>query len=517
MTRRQSGILLHPTSLPFNPAGVLGENAYRFVDLLHDSGQSLWQVLPLGPTHADLSPYQCLSVHAGNPLLIDMTDWLETGVVDEADIYQSEEPFALRLARSRQAIEKAYRGFDRTGSAKVQQELDEFIEQQKWLLDYALYMALKERYQGAAWYDWPEPIRNRDESALREVRQTLDWQIRVRCFEQSTFFNQWQNLKHYANEKGIELFGDMPIFVSHDSAEVWAHRECFKLDEQGHCRVVAGVPPDYFSETGQRWGNPHYDWQFMKQNDYGWWKERFRTQLDFFDLIRIDHFRGFQASWEILESSETAIDGVWQEGPGIDFFNSLSREFGVLPLVAEDLGLITAEVNQLREQTGFPGMKILQFAFDGSPDNPYLPHQHVPQCVVYTGTHDNDTLMGWFEGLNEEQRSLVVRYFGGSREKMPWTMIHVAMASIANRVIIPLQDIMGLGSEARMNTPGTPEGNWLWSFRWEQLNPNSFKRLLELTHIHGRCDAGAFGQSTMVDSSLGSNRSGFDSGSTASA
>ncbi|TCK18805.1 4-alpha-glucanotransferase [Thiogranum longum] len=482
--RRRAGILLHPTSLPGSVGnGELGIEAYRFIDFLADCQIGLWQMLPLGPTHSDLSPYQCFSVHAGNTRLISLQRLVEAGWLDDAGLDPEQDISVQRKTR----LTAAYNGFMRHADNEIRTELDAFIEQHaNWLDDFSLYQALRDDFNGCAWFDWPKPLRDRDPGAMEEARRRLASAIEQVQFEQFLFFRQWMDLRHYANDHGVLLFGDIPIFVAYDSADVWANRQWFVLDEQGGLKVVAGVPPDYFSETGQRWGNPHYNWQALADDGYRWWLERIRTQLELFDLMRIDHFRGFEAYWEINAASDTAIDGRWVAGPGADFFEALRQAFGKLPLVAEDLGVITPEVTALRRQFGLPGMKILQFAFDGSSDNPYLPHNHEPLSVVYTGTHDNNTTLGWYEELPEEQRGFVRHYLDLGSDNMPWPLVRTALASVARLSVLPMQDVLALDASHRMNVPGIADGNWQWRFEWEQLLPEYGERLRDWVHLYGR-------------------------------
>jgi len=482
--RRRAGVLLHPTSLPGGVGnGELGVEAFRFVEFLADCQISLWQMLPLGPTHRDRSPYQCLSVHAGDTRLISLQRLVETGWLDDAGLDPLQDIDAQRKVR----LAAAYNGFLHRAGDETRVALDAFTEQHAgWLDDFALYQALRDDFNGCPWFDWPKPLRDRKPGALKEARKRLAGAIEQVRFEQFLFFQQWMQLRRYANDRGVLLFGDIPIFVAYDSADVWANRQWFTLDEQGEVQVVAGVPPDYFSETGQRWGNPHYNWEGMAGDGYRWWLDRIRTQLELFDLMRIDHFRGFEAYWEIDAASDTAIDGRWVAGPGADFFEALRQTFGRLPLVAEDLGVITPEVTALRRQFGLPGMKILQFAFDGSPENPYLPHNHEPLSVVYTGTHDNNTTLGWYEELSEEHRSFVRNYLGIDADLMPWPLVRAALASVAQLAMLPMQDVLGLDASHRMNIPGVAEGNWQWRFEWEQLLPEHGERLKAWVQLYGR-------------------------------
>ena len=480
---RRAGILLHLTSLPGGGVcGTLGPEAYRFVDFLAAAGQSVWQFLPVGPTHDDGSPYQCLSLHAGNPAYISAellvsAGWLEASLAE----------LPATAAIQRRLLASAYQGFLQRAGEAERRHFSEFVEtNRQWLEDYALYTVLREAHHHVSWADWPPGLRDRDPASLQAARhQYPDALERIR-FEQFVFSQQWRSLKEYANRHGIFLFGDLPIFVAHDSADVWAQRDYFQLDATGRPTVVAGVPPDYFSATGQRWGNPHYRWERMEQEGFQWWVTRIKTQLQLFDLVRIDHFRGFEAYWEIPVDHDTAMNGRWVHAPGDALFDVLRGHFNPLPLVAEDLGLITPEVEALRLRHGFPGMKILQFAFDGGPANPYLPHNHHHLAVVYTGTHDNDTTVGWYNALSADARNYVNDYLRCSGEPMPWPLISAALASVATLAVIPMQDVLALGSEHRMNIPGKPNGNWRWRFTWDQVGAGLAARLRRLCELYGR-------------------------------
>jgi len=433
---------------------------------------TVWQTLPLGPTHADGSPYQCLSVHAGNAALINLDELVKRRWLTLS---------ARATGSLQECLAEAHKGFKKVAQAIDIESYKEFKQQHDyWLQDYSLYQAIRQVQQYSSWFEWPPAYRDRHVRILREFRTRRADLIEQACFEQYLFFSQWLALRDYANARGVLLFGDMPIYVAHDSADVWANRSLFTMDENGALEVVAGVPPDYFSETGQRWGNPLYKWDVLKQDNYGWWKARFRTQLALFDIIRLDHFRGFEKYWEIPASSETAINGHWVEGPGEDLFNALEQTFGELPLVAEDLGVITPEVDALRLQFNFPGMKILQFAFEGGPDNPYLPQNHEALSVVYTGTHDNDTTLGWYKSCDSETRQTIREYLGNSEEDMPWPLISAALESAAVLAIIPMQDLLALDSEHRMNTPGSVGDNWCWHFHWDQVPDSLVGRLRAL-------------------------------------
>ncbi|NIP73161.1 MAG: 4-alpha-glucanotransferase [Gammaproteobacteria bacterium] len=483
LARRRAGLQIHPTSLPWDGlAGGMGRPAFRFADVLAESGISVWQTLPLGPTHADLSPYQCLSVFAGDPRLISLEPLAERGWLKVSGTLDPGDP-----GQHGQALARAFAGFRARAAPEERQALQEFREAQAyWLEDYCLYQALRHENGHVSWVDWPEALRDREQAALRRARTDLAERIECSCFEQFLFHRQWHALKAYANERGILLFGDMPIFVAHDSAEVWGRREYFTLDARGRPETVAGVPPDYFSETGQLWGNPHYRWSRMREDDYLWWRRRMEHQLALFDLTRIDHFRGFEAYWEVPAGAESAAEGRWVAAPGDELFETLHREFDPMPLVAEDLGVITEEVDALRHRYGLPGMKVLQFAFNGGPDNPYLPHNHAYDCVVYTGTHDNDTSVGWFESCPPEQRRRVRDYLGHPGEEWPWPLIRAALASVAAMAVIPMQDVLMLGGEHRMNTPGTVEGNWRWRLDWAMIPDDLPGRLRHLVELYGR-------------------------------
>jgi 4-alpha-glucanotransferase len=486
LDQRQTGVLLHVTSLPCNDggSGTLGQEAFRFVDFLAATGLSVWQTLPLGPTHTDRSPYQCLSSHAGNPLLISL-DWL----VDKGWLARPENPgqWSSSADYHYHCLQEAYAGFQRAAGRTERREYEDFVKAHaSWLGDFGCYMALRRQFENRAWQEWPAPFRDRQPAALKQAKVDLRDYIEQSKFEQFVFFSQWNELRSYAHQHGVALFGDLPIFVAGDSADVWGGRDYFALDDGGQPLVVAGVPPDYFSATGQLWGNPQYDWQRMEADGFKWWLDRVKTQLELFDWIRIDHFRGFESYWEIPADAETAIHGRWVKAPGEALLEKLHDTLGALPLVAEDLGVITPEVEVLRDQFGLPGMKILQFAFDGGPENAYLPHNHRINSVVYTGTHDNDTTLSWYESLPEHQQHYVMDYLGQPRSRMPWALLQCALASVARLTIVPMQDILGLGAGHRMNTPGTTRGNWRWQFSWDQLNQERVDHLAHLVKLYGR-------------------------------
>ena len=475
--QRRAGVILHPTSLPGQFAqGDLGPDAYRFVDFMNDCGLSIWQMLPVGPTHEDRSPYMGLSVDAGNPQLISLDllaqwKWLPEKVLTTAQPAADKKPF----------LEQAHQGFTGRAGASELQALEQFISgNASWLQDFALFEVLRHHFQYQSWTQWPDALRHHETSAIAQARHQFKCEIDQVCFEQFVFFRQWALLKQYANERHIHMVGDMPIFVAHDSAEVWQHQEYFDLCADGSARTIAGVPPDYFSETGQRWGNPTYLWDKMAQDDFQWWIERFRVAFTLYDAVRVDHFRGFEAYWEIDASEETAINGRWVKAPGEALFNTLMDSFDELPIVVEDLGTITAEVEALRDKFGWPGMRILQFAFDGQDTNPYLPHNHIENCVVYTGTHDNDTTLSWYEDLPESDKQFINQYLGYPEQPMPWALVECAFRSVANWAIVPMQDLLSLGKGYRMNTPGVTEGNWQWRFQWQQVDDYLAEKVKEI-------------------------------------
>ena len=429
---RRAGVLLHVTSLP---SGDLGPDAFRFVDFLADAGVSVWQLLPLVPTHEeDRSPYNALSAMAGNTELISRARQVESGLADVAGLSE--------VQRS------AYRTWCE--------------EQSAWLDSYVEFAALRDLLDHARWPTWEPGLRDRDAQRVAAVLSPRQDALEALRFEQWVFAEQWRELKEYAASRGVLMFGDLPIFVSHDSADVWAARELFRLDAEGQPTTVTGVPPDYFAADGQRWNNPHYDWDRMAEDGYAWWRLRIARQRQFFDLVRIDHFRGFAAAWHVPVEAETAKEGHWVTSPGREVLSALVETAGAGTLVAEDLGLITPDVEQLRTEFGLPGMKVLQFAFDGSKDNPYLPERHGEQSVVYTGTHDNDTTLGWWSELDDPTRKRVLAVVPDAEEPMPWALIRLALSSTARLCVVPAQDLLELGSGARMNTPGTDEGNWTW-------------------------------------------------------
>lgn len=497
--KRVSGILLHPTSLP-GPHGIgdLGPQAYRFVDFLADSGCNLWQVLPLGPTGYGDSPYQCFSAFAGNPYLISPDELISDGLLEPEDLdgrpdfNPTRVDFGVFIPWKLSLLERAFDRFASRSETTLREALANFrAENSEWLDDYALFMSLKEAHGSGAWDAWPVSLRKRDGKALAKARRTYADQIARHIFYQFLFFRQWWALHTHARQRGVQVIGDIPIFVAYDSADVWSHPELFFLDEDDLPTVVAGVPPDFFSATGQLWGNPIYNWEVHKQTDYRWWLARVRSTLGMVDLIRIDHFRGFAGYWEIPAGYTTAEFGRWVPGPGADFFDAMMKglqeyfQGDDLPIIAEDLGVITSDVVDLRERYSLPGMRILQFAFTG-PDNPFLPHHYVPNCVAYTGTHDNDTARGWFEAAPEEERNFALRYLGTDGNQFAADLIRTVWASAAVFAIAPMQDFLDLSTEARMNFPSVLGGNWEWRMGLEDLSETILHRLQDLNYLYSR-------------------------------
>ncbi len=502
---RSSGILLHPTSLPGGYGiGELGREAYQFADFLHTAGQKIWQVLPLSPTGFGDSPYQSLSAFAGNPLLISLDTLREQGLLEKADLAaapqfpEEQVDFGAVISFKYPLLQKAARTFISSASSAGRKSFDAFCrDNADWLEDFALFMAAKNAHGGCTWTDWPAGLAHRDADALNVCRDSLASEMMAIKFQQYEFFRQWHELKNYCGEGDIRIMGDVPIYVAHDSADVWAHPELFYLDENGRPTKVAGVPPDYFSATGQLWGNPIYRFDVLKQGAYKWWIDRFRAALELYDLVRLDHFRGFEAYWEIPAGESTAIHGQWVKGPGADLFNALQNALGSLPVIAENLGVITPEVETLRRQFGFPGMAILQFAFSIDAQAPtFRPHNYERNLVAYTGGHDNDTAIGWWSGgvgdstrtQNDVDREhdLAKSYFGFENEPINWALIRHVMASVADTAMMTLQDVLGLGSKARMNLPGSMGNNWKWRYRSCDLQTEFAQKLKLFCHLYDR-------------------------------
>lgn len=491
---RESGILLHPTSLP-GPHGIgdFGDASFRFIDWLQHAGQHLWQVMPLNPTGFGDSPYSSPSAFAGNPLLVSLS-WLQgDGLLTDHDLadapdfpddrvdYEQVTPF--RNAMLRRAFERMEAG----EAADIAGEFGAYLADEPfWLEDFAEFVAIKADMGGGWWLEWPLEIRTRQPDAVESYRQRLAGEIRFHKFVQFLFQRQWATVRSYANERGIRIVGDIPIFVALDSADVWANQSEFQLDDEGRPTFVAGVPPDFFSSTGQLWGNPTYDWATMKANGYRWWVQRLRATRDMVDVVRIDHFRGFGAAWHVPFGDETAINGHWEVAPGGEVFAAVRRELGDFPIIVEDLGIITPDVVALREIFGVPGMNVLHFAFDGDPANAYLPHNHARNSVTYTATHDNQTTVGWWSSILEEEREQTRRYLGHHVNDVAWDLLRVAWASASNTAIAPMQDVLRLGDEARMNTPATASGNWAWRLTPEQIDWALAEGLRTLTSAYGR-------------------------------
>ncbi|HTX19968.1 MAG TPA: 4-alpha-glucanotransferase [Bacteroidota bacterium] len=494
---RSSGVLLHPTSLP-GPygSGDFGPAAYHFVDWLVVAGQKLWQILPLGPVGLGNSPYMSLSAFAGNPLLVDLSElehkgWLkEVELGSAASFPKSRVDFGKIIAFRTKILHHAAKTFVSHSSSGDKADFESFQHLNAgWLEDYALFMSLKNRYDGKEWCEWDEDVAKRKPSALEKAREELVEEVSFWKFTQWCFFRQWAALKKYANEKGVQIVGDIPIFTAFQSSDVWAHPELYSLDDHLRPTFVAGVPPDYFSATGQRWGNPLYRWDVMERDGFAWWIGRIKNTLGLVDIVRIDHFRGFAAYWEIPADEKTAVHGRWVDGPKEQLFDTVLLKLGKLPIIAEDLGLMTDDVIALRDRFSFPGMKVLQFAFAGDPKNPFLPHNYLPNVVVYSGTHDNDTTLGWFKSATERERAFAKKYIGTDGKEIHWDLIRLASQSVADMAIYPMQDVLGLGTEARMNLPGKALGNWEWRFDWKEVHPTHAARLYELTALYKRCSA----------------------------
>jgi 4-alpha-glucanotransferase len=491
---RSAGIILHPTSLP-GPDGIgdLGPEAYRWVEFLADSGCSLWQVLPLGQTGYGDSPYQCFSAFAGNPYLISPSLLLDDGLLRLDDL-------STRPALNREAVDFpammdwkdkllaiAYKRFQKTKRHQLLDNYRDFLKDQEfWLTDFALFMAIKRTFGGVGWQDWPEEFRFREPRLIEEFVRNNSDAITYQYFLQYFFFRQWSTLKNFANSKGLRIIGDIPIFISADSADAWSHPEMFYFNKKRLPTVVAGVPPDYFSPTGQLWGNPLYRWNVHKRDGYSWWIKRVGANLRQFDLLRLDHFRGFAAYWEIPAGNPTAEIGRWVKGPGDSFLNALQASLGDLPIIAEDLGEITPDVFALRDQFALPGMKIFQFAFASDPEDPFLPHNYPVNCVAYTGTHDNDTVRGWYETAPEKERDLCRRYLGRSGSDISWDMIRSVWSSVAVMALAPIQDFLSLGPDARMNFPGKLGGNWSWRMDSGSLDEALRLRIQEMNFLYAR-------------------------------
>lgn len=486
--QRQAGVLLHISSLPSQGfTGDFGVEARHFVDFLVGAGVSVWQVLPLGPPHNELSPYAAYSVHAGNTAFIDLAALVHQGLIS-----------AERERAGRAGLEQKQRVLGEAATAffsRIEQAPDSdeakayacFVEDEmSWLESYCRYRVLRKAHGDRYWLAWPPALHDCESEAVQLACQRLDKEIRAERFAQFVFYQQWQALRSYANERGVKLFGDMAFFVDIDSADVWANPSQFDLEPSGKPRTVAGVPPDYFAADGQLWGNPQYNWKQMEADGFSWWLARFDSAAVQFDIVRIDHFRALQAFWEIPADAKTARDGRWVEAPGDALLASVTQRYEAMHLVAENLGSIDAPVEALRADHALPGMVVLQFGFDGNPDNPHLLHNHRVADVVYTGTHDNNTSQGWFDSLDDYMRGEVYRYFSSSQEAMPWMLVRQAMSSVCHLAIVPWQDLLGLGEQHRMNVPGVGEGNWRWRFEWQQVSPDLQRQIADLLRLYGR-------------------------------
>jgi 4-alpha-glucanotransferase len=502
---RASGVLLHPTSLPGKfGIGDLGDEAFKFIDFLERAKQTYWQVLPLGPTGYGDSPYQCFSAFAGNANMISPELLVEDGFLTIDEINQKPDfpiervDFGKLYDWKNHILALAYEKFRRTTSVDLRGKFETFCQAEAaWLDDYALFRAVKKSQDQKLWLEWDAPLKLRDETALHYAKENLREDISAQKFQQWLFFRQWNDVKNYANEKGVKIVGDIPIFISLDSSDVWCNPSQFKLDEQNRPRVVAGVPPDYFSATGQLWGNPIYNWENMRRDGFRWWIDRVKATLKTVDIVRVDHFRGFAAAWEVPGSDKTAVNGNWVNVPGKELFNALEDAIGDLPFWAEDLGVITPDVEQLRDTFGFPGMRILQFAFGGDVGNHDLPHNYINNSVAYTGTHDNDTTLGWFHSQSgagstrnakeiSREHDFCLSYLNSDGAEIHWDFIRIIWESVAATAIVPMQDLLGLGNDARMNLPASTNGNWNWRCREGDFSDEIAERLKKLTEIYGR-------------------------------
>ena len=491
--KRSSGILLHPTSLPGKfGVGSLGKNALGFIDYLAKAGQTIWQVLPMGHTGYGDSPYQCFSIYAGNPILIDLELLIKEGLLSETLLNQNEPTDNTRvdygkvITFKKLQLNQAYDNFIKYKISESEGYRHFLQKNQHWLTEYALFIELKEHFNGMPWWDWPEEFKFREKNAIQIFKNKFSYKIGFHEFCQFTFFRQWAEVKKHANNLGISIVGDIPLYVAHDSADVWSNHQVFQFDKNLKPLKVAGVPPDYFSSTGQLWGNPLYNWDFIRQNNFQWWVDRVKSTFEMYDFVRIDHFRGFEAYWAVPFGDKTAENGEWVKAPGTELFKTINEKLGQLPIIAEDLGIITPEVEKLRDDFGYPGMKILQFAFHSDDGSGYLPHNFTRNFVVYTGTHDNDTLAGWYKVLEKDIQKRVLEYADANEKNVIRKMIRVAWSSVADMAIIPLQDLLELGSEARMNIPGTPGGNWQWRFEEGQLTNEKAEWLEGITKIFNR-------------------------------
>ncbi len=494
---RSSGILLHITSLPGKYGiGTMGREAQKFVDFLTDAGQKLWQILPLGHTGYGDSPYQCFSAFAGNPLIIDLEILVEQQLLQSSELPVNESfpdnmvDFGKVFEYKYPLLKKAHQRFVSATKNILKHQYEHFCSDNHWWLDdYAFFMALKIQHQGKEWTKWDEPLKMRHPEAISTYEQKLSADIEFYRFLQFLFYYQWRDIKDYANSRGVKIIGDLPLFVAFDSADAWANPELFDFDKTRTPRTVAGGPPDYFSETGQLWGNPVYDWQYLKRENYQWWVHRIRANFQLYDILRIDHFRGLEAYWAIPYGEKTAVNGKWVKVPGEEMLKTVYEQLGEKPIIAENLGVITPEVEKIREAFNMPGMKILQFAFDSDEDNDFIPHNYDKNCVVYTGTHDNNTTTGWFKHIKPSDKQMMHDYFCLDENDPAWSLIRLAWSTVAMIAITPLQDLLRLGEEARMNFPGKSPGYWKWRYARKMLTAQHAKDLEKITRVYGRHQA----------------------------
>ena len=492
--KRSSGVLLHPTSLPGpNGIGDLGPEIYTWIDFLADSNCHLWQVLPLGPTGYGDSPYQCFSAFAGNPYLVSPTLLLDQDLLSRSDLADRPSFPADRvdlgpvIEWKLKVLDRAFNKFSKGGFTEIETAYKDFCQKNSdWLDDFALFMSIKELQGGVSWDNWPKELRTRESGALEAYASKNHGSVEKHKFRQFLFFAQWNNVHEYARSKEIQIIGDIPIFVAYDSADAWSHPELFYLDKAGKPTVVAGVPPDYFSPTGQLWGNPLYRWDAHAKENYHWWAQRFSSVLKTVDIVRLDHFRGFAGYWEVPAGNPTAEIGKWVKGPGQPFFDAIKQQLGDLPIIAEDLGEITPDVVKLRDDNHLPGMRIFQFAFSATAADPFLPHNYISNCVAYTGTHDNDTTLGWYRSAPEKEQDFCRRYLARSGDDISWDLIRGIRGSVAVFSICPLQDLLSLDTSARMNYPGRPSGNWGWRYQTDQLTDGLALRLKEMNQLYLR-------------------------------
>lgn len=494
MPERNSGILLHITSLPGKEGiGTLGKNAMEWIDFLQETKQRLWQILPLGPVNVGNCPYQCFSAFAGNPLLIDLQLLVNEGLLEDTDLaaipkYDIRQvEFSKVTSWKTEKLKRAFTHFREKDHPAMLQEYDRFLNEHSWWLsDFALFMAIRQDFPGKSWTSWPEELKRRNAEALSQIREKHSMEVDYQTFLQFLFFRQWNSLKNYANSKNVHIIGDIPLYVAGDSADVWANPHLFLLDDQLQPAKVSGVPPDYFSTTGQLWGTPVFNWENLKQQEYHWWLARIHFNLKMFDQVRIDHFRGLEAFWSVPAGEKTAERGEWVEARGTEMLEILRNQLGSIPLIAEDLGTITPEVERMRDRFNMPGMKVLQFGFSTDQTNEHLPHNFTANSVVYTGTHDNDTVWAWLHAAGSTEKKLAQEYLKNYHPRPVWGMIEMAWASVASTAIIPLQDLLELGAESRMNIPGIAEGNWGWRFRWDQIKNKHKVFLKEITVKYNR-------------------------------